>query len=242
MPGKRKITIETLTELGVHRLAELLIAEAVGNRKLKQAIDLAISAKEGPVALGAAVRKRLAGYVKSRSMPSYERGREIMVEFDELRTVIVENIGVENPRLALDLLWELIELHPSMLEIVDDSSGHAGDVFTGACCDLGPLAERASIDPDELAELVLQKVTNNHYGIYDGLITSLNAALGREGRAKLRGLLLQRRQQYLTNDKVVANADGRRDFTLGGCRLHCATLPRSRGTPMPSSTPTRTAT
>jgi hypothetical protein len=55
-------------------------------------------------------------------------------------TMIVENLGVENPRLALDLLWELIELHPSILELVDDSSGYAGDVFTAACYDLGPLA------------------------------------------------------------------------------------------------------
>jgi hypothetical protein len=219
MPEKRKITIDTLTELGAHKLAELLLVEAAGNRKLKQAIDLAMSSKEGPVVLGAAVRKRLAGFAMSRSMPSYERGREIIVEFDGLRTMIVENIGVENPRLGFELLWELIELHPSILELVDDSNGLVGDVFTTACDDLGPLAERASIDPDALAELVLQKITNNHYGIYDGLITSLNAALGREGLAKLRGLLLQRRQQYLTNDKVVANAAGRHDFTLGGLSL-----------------------
>jgi hypothetical protein len=238
MPGKRKITIETLTELGAHKLAELLIAEAAGNWQLKQAIDLAISAKQGPVVLGATVRKRLAGFVKSRSTPSYERGREIIVELDGLRTIIFEKIGFENPRLALDLLWELIELHPSILELVDDSSGYAGDVFTRACYDLGPLAERANIDPDELAALVLQKITNNPYGIYDGLITSLNAALGREGRAKLRGLLLERCQQYLTNDKLAANAAGHHDFTPRVCRLHCVTLPSSRATPMPSSTPT----
>jgi hypothetical protein len=219
MPGKRKITIDTLTELGAHKLAELLIAGAAGNRQLKQAIDLAISAKEGPVVLEAAVRKRLAGFAKSRSMPSYERGREIIFELDELRGMIVEDIGVENPRLALDLLWELIELHPSILEFIDDSSGYVGEVFSNACDDLGPLAERASIDPDELAALVFQKVTNNHYGIYDGLITSLEVALGREGRARLRGLLLQRRQQYLTNDKVAANDAGHHDFTLGGLSL-----------------------
>jgi uncharacterized protein DUF6880 len=219
MPGKRKITIETLTELGAHKLAELLIAEAAGNRQLKQAIDLAISAKEGPAVLEATVRKRLAGFAKSRSMPSYERSREIIVELDGLRTMIVENIGIEHPRLALDLLWELIELHPSILELVDDSSGYAGDVFTRACYDLGPLAERVSIDPEALAALVFQKITNNSYGIYDGLITSLNAGLGREGRTKLRGLLLQRRQQYLTNDKVAANAAGRHDFTLRGLSL-----------------------
>jgi hypothetical protein len=66
---------------------------------------------------------------------------------------------------------------------------------------------------------VLQKITNNHYGIYDGLIRSLGAALGQEGRANLRGLLLERRQQYLTDDKVAANAAGRHDFTLGGLSL-----------------------
>src|SRR5258708_4539158 len=234
MPGKRKITIEALTEVGAHKLAELLIAEAPRNRQLKQAIDLAMSSKDGPVSLGAAVRKRLAGFVKSRSMPSYERGREIIVELDGLRGMIVENIGVENPRLALDLLWELIELHPSILEFIDDSSGYVGEVFSNACDDLGPLSERVSVDPDALAALVFQKVTNNHYGIYDGLITSLEVALGREGRARLRGLLLQRRQQYLTNDKVAANAAGRHDFTLGGLSLACATLPRSRVTSMPS--------
>lgn len=214
MPGRRKITIETLTELGAQKLAELLLAEAAGNRQLKQALDLAISAKEGPVVLGATVRKRLAGFVMSRSMPSYERGREIIVELDGLRTMIVENIGVENPQLAIELLWELIELHPSILELVDDSNGLVGDLFTTACDDLGPLAERASIVPEALAALVLQKITNNHYGIYDGLIRSLGAALGQEGRAKLRGLLLERRGQYLTDDKVAGVAAGRGDFTL----------------------------
>jgi len=219
MPGKRKITIEALTELGAHKLAELLLAEATGNRILKQAIDLAISSKEGPAALVATARKRLAGFAKPRSMPSYERGREIIVELDGLRTMIVEIIGLENPRLAFDLLWEFIELHPSILELIDDSTGYAGDVFTTACDNLRPLAERASFDPDALAALVFEKITNNRYGIYDGLITGLNAALGQEGRAKLRGLLLQRRQQYLTNDKVAAIAAGRYDFNLSGLSL-----------------------
>ena len=39
MPGKRKITIKTLTELGAHKLAELLMAEAAGNRQLEEAIN-----------------------------------------------------------------------------------------------------------------------------------------------------------------------------------------------------------
>jgi hypothetical protein len=34
MVAKRKLTIETLSKLGRRKLAELLIAEAVGNRQL----------------------------------------------------------------------------------------------------------------------------------------------------------------------------------------------------------------
>ncbi len=219
MPGKRKITIATLTKLGADKLAELLLAGAAGNKQLKQAIELAISAKEGPEILGASVRKRLASFANSRSMPSYERGREIIAELDELRTMTAETIGAENPSFAFELLWELIELHSSILEIVDDSSGRVGDLFSAACDDLGPLAERADIDPDALAALVFTKITNNHYGIYDGLIRSFDAALGQKGRATLRGLLLQRRQQYLTNDKAAAIAAGRYDPTLGGLSL-----------------------
>jgi hypothetical protein len=86
MPGKPKITIATLTELGADKLAELLLTGAARNKQLKQDIELAISAKEGPESLGASVRKRLASYAKSRSMPSYERGREIIAELEGTRT------------------------------------------------------------------------------------------------------------------------------------------------------------
>src|SRR6266566_1168747 len=59
MVAKRKLTIETLTKLGRRKLAELLIAEAAGNRQLKQTLNLAIAAEAGPEVLGASLRKRL---------------------------------------------------------------------------------------------------------------------------------------------------------------------------------------
>jgi hypothetical protein len=73
MVAKRKLTIETLSKLGRRRLAELLIAEAAGNRQLMQTLNFAISAEEGPAALGASLRKRLATLAKSRSMLSYDK-------------------------------------------------------------------------------------------------------------------------------------------------------------------------
>jgi hypothetical protein len=215
MVTNRKITIETLTKLGARKLAELLIAEAAGSRRLKQTLNLAVSTKDGPAALGAILRRRLVTLAKSRSMLSYDRGGELIAELDELRKTIFETIGAKDSKLSFELLLEFLDLHSSILESVDDSSGRVGSVFQMACEDLGPIAQRARIEPEALAATVFEKVISNRYGIYDGLVVSLAAALGQKGRAALRGLLLQRRQQYPTEDKRAVTAGGRYDFTLG---------------------------
>ena len=105
-------------------------------------------------------------------------------------------------------------MHPSILDHVDDSSGRVGNVFRMTCDDLGALAQNAGIEPQALAATVFEKVTNNSYGIYDGLIMSLDAALGQKGRAALRALLLDQRQQHLTKRKVATITAGRHDSTL----------------------------
>ena len=112
MVAKRKLTIETLSKLGRRKLAELLIAEAAGNRRLTQTLNLAISAEEGPAALGASLGKRLATLAKSHSMLSYDEGREVIAELDRQRTTIVETLGPQESRLAFALLLKLIDLHP----------------------------------------------------------------------------------------------------------------------------------
>jgi hypothetical protein len=215
MVTNRKITIETLTKLGAHKLAELLIAEAAESRRLKQTLNLAVATKDGPAALGAILRRRLVTLAKSRAMLSYNRGSELIAELDELRKTIFETIGTKDSKLAFELLWEFLDLHSTILESVDDSSGRVGSVFRMACEDLGPIAQRARIGPEALAATVFEKVISNRYGIYDGLVVSLAVALGQKGQAALRGLLLQRRQQYLTENKRAVTAVGRYDFTLG---------------------------
>ena len=100
MMAKRKLTIETLSKLGRRKLAELLIAEATGNYQLTQTLNFAISAEEGPAALGTTLRKRLATLAKSSSMLSYDKGRELIAELDGLRTTIVEIIGRRSSQTA----------------------------------------------------------------------------------------------------------------------------------------------
>ena len=114
--------LRTLTKLGARKLAELLIAEAAGNRRLRQTLNLATSIQDGPAALGAILRRRLVTLSKSRSMLPYDKGRELIAELDGLRMTIIETIAAEDSLLASELLWEFLDLHPSTLERVDDSS------------------------------------------------------------------------------------------------------------------------
>src|SRR5260370_26491617 len=114
MVAKRKLTIETRNKLGRRKSAHVLIAEAAGNRRLKQTLNLAIAAEAGPEVLGASLRKRLATLSKSRSPLSYDRGRELIAELDGLRTTIVERIGSQVAILSFDLLCKLIDLHPAV--------------------------------------------------------------------------------------------------------------------------------
>ena len=120
----------------------MLIAEAARNRRLKQTLNLAASTQDGPAALGAILRRQLVTLAKSHSLVTYDRGRELIAELDELRTTIVEKIGAQDSELAFELLWKFLDLNPSILERVDDSSGRVGSVFRMACDDLGPLANR----------------------------------------------------------------------------------------------------
>ncbi len=115
MVTDRKLTIETLTKLGARKLAELLITEAAGNRRLKQTLNSATSTQDGPAALGAIVRRRLVTLAKSRSMLPYDKGRELIAELDGLRTTIIETIAPKDSRLAFELLWEFLELHLALV-------------------------------------------------------------------------------------------------------------------------------
>ena len=219
MAARSKFTVESLAKLGAKRLAEILIAEAGRNRQLKQAVHMALAAESGSAEVGHQIRKRLAQIGRSEAFVTSEKARELANEHERLRSAIVETIGAGNPKLAGELLWQLINLHSSVFERLDDSSGRVGDLFRSACGDLGPLLKRAKIKPGELAPMVLQRIVDNGYGIYDGIVLTLNEALGREGRKVLRQLLDERRQSHLVSEKREAVRPGQFDYTLSGLLL-----------------------
>jgi hypothetical protein len=219
MAARSKLTVESLTKLGAKRLAAILIEEAGRNRQLKQAVHLALAAKTGTSEVGHQIRNRLAQLARSKAFVSSEQARQLASELERLKSAIVETVGAGNPKLAAELLWQLLDLHASVFERLDDSSGSVGSLFRSALQDLGPLLERAKSRPDELATMVLRRIADNGYGIYDGIVLALNDALGRAGRNQLRKLLQERRQAHLVSHKRAAVRPGHFDYTLSGLLL-----------------------
>src|SRR5262245_12963098 len=216
MVARSKLTVESLTKLGTKRLAEILIEEAGRNRQLKQAVYMALAAETGSFEVGHQIRKRLAQLARSEAHVSSEKARELASELERLKSAIIEIVGVGNPKVAAELLWQLLDLHASVFERLDDSSGRVGSLFRSACQDLGPLLKRAKSVPHEIAPMVLRRITDNGYGIYDGIVFALSDALGREGRNKLRNLLEERRAAHLVSVQRAAVRPGHFDYTLSG--------------------------
>jgi hypothetical protein len=213
MAARSKLTVESLTKLGAKRLAEILIEEAGRNRQLNQALHMALAAETGPSEAGHEVRKRLAQLARPETFVPSEKARELASELGRLKSTIIEIIGAGNAKLAAELLWQLLDLHASVFERLDDSSGRVGALFRSACQDLGPLLKRANSKPDELATMVLTRITKNDYGIYDEIVFALNDALGGKGRNELRKLE-KCRQAHLVSEKRAAVRPGHFDYKL----------------------------
>lgn len=216
MAARSKPTVEGLKKLGARRLAETLIEEAGRNHQLKQAVQMALAAKSGASEVGHQVRKRLVQLARSKACISSEKARELSMELERLKTAIVDTICADDPKLATELLLQLVDLHTSIFERLDDSSGRVGDLFRSACNDLGSVLKRARIKPVELAPMVLRRIEDNGYGIYDRIVIALSDALGAEGRSELRKLLEERRASHLVSEKRAVIRPGHFDYTLSG--------------------------
>ena len=103
--------------------------------------------------------------------------------------MITEKIAPEEPTEAFELLWQFVELAPSVYERVDDSRGDVGDVFQGALARFEDIGPRAILDPTALAARVWDAVCDNGYGEFDGFIGLLAPTMGEDGLQHLKNLV-----------------------------------------------------
>jgi hypothetical protein len=208
--GNRKLDAGTLVLLGIDRLAELVLAQANADPVFARSVRMALAAKDDARSLAHEIDKRLKTIQRSRGFVEWDKVRPLARELDQLRETIAGPLAQASPTLAAEQMRLLLSLKEPVFERADDSSGVIGAVFRQAGEDLGHLWGRAQTgDVETLAAEVLTLIEADGYGIFDELLESVSPALGREGRAALRKMLLAR--------QTAAPADngGRYDYKVG---------------------------
>lgn len=183
--SKKTLNQTNLETLGVEQLAALLMEVSAGSADIKRRLRLELSHNLGASELAHDVRKRLVSLRKSISYVSWRKRKALIKDLDTQVTMIAMKIAPDDPTTAFDLLWQFIEIAPSIYERVDDSRGEVGDVFRAAIDHFDEIAPRATLDPAGLADRVWVAIQDNGYGEWDGIIPLLAPTLGASGLARL---------------------------------------------------------
>ncbi len=181
MASKTTLNAQNLEALGAERLAELLMDIAEGDAATKRRLRLELTAHAAPETMAAEVRKRLTQIARARSFADWSKVRDLAADLDAQRRAIIDQVAKSDAAEALELMWRFMELAEAVHECCDDSNGVIGDVFRGACRDLGPLTQAAKPDLVALADRVFTALNENGYGQYDHLIETLSPSLGAKG-------------------------------------------------------------
>ncbi len=187
--SKKTLNEANLEALGEARLAHLLIEVSTGSAEIKRRLRLELAHNLGPEELARDVQRRLTSIRRSTSFVGWRKRKALIKDLNTQAVMITDKIGPEAPTLAFDLLWDFIELAPSVYERVDDSRGDVGEVFRSALLQFEDIAPRAVLAPENLAIRIWDALCDNAYGEFNGIIPILAQALGHEGLEHLKTLV-----------------------------------------------------
>jgi hypothetical protein len=184
--SKKTLNKANLEKLGAAKLSELVMELVQGSAALQRRARMELSAAQGPKEVIADLRKRFASLRRSRSYVDARKQRALVNELNSLLAQIETVIAPYDAGEAFELLWSFLHLAPSIHERTDDSNGSVGDVLSQAITMIGQVAPRVTINPQTLAERILDAVSNAGYGEFDGIIAETAEALGAEGLEHLK--------------------------------------------------------
>jgi hypothetical protein len=184
--SKKTLNETNLAALGPEKLAALLIEVSTGSADIKRRLRLELSHNLGAGELAHDIRKRLASLRKSNSFVGWRKRKALVKDLSTQVAMITDKIAPEDPTLAFDLLWAVLELAPSIYGRTDDSKGDVSAVFTAAMAHFADICPRAVLDPITLADRVWTALQDNDYGAWDDLVAVMAPALGNDGLTALK--------------------------------------------------------
>ena len=108
MARKPVLTIDTLKELGLDKLAQLVLSEAEQNANFARLVAAAFAGQEGPEAIAKLIDRRLSGLAKARAFVDWNKARAFRDDLQSTVDTISTELLAAAPMLAFDRLLRFI--------------------------------------------------------------------------------------------------------------------------------------
>lgn len=210
MVSTKTLNATNLSSLGAVRLAELLLELAQGDAVIKRRLRLELASQAGGSDVAAQIRKRLATIARSKSFLDWNKVGPMAQDLEMQRSAIMTHVAPTQPGQALELLWRLLDMAPSIYGRCDDSNGAIGSVFEQALEDIGDVAKRARLDPARLADRIHDALCANDHDQFDDLIPLMATALGTDGLTMLKAKF----EQLAASPPIPSEKDGRKIIAI----------------------------
>lgn len=181
-PGRaaRKTTPspETLTELGLGRLIDLVLDETGRNPAFRKLVTAAIAGLQGPEAVAKLIDRRLTALERARGFIDWQKRRAFAADLDAMVSTIIAELAPRDAESALDRLLRFLTGSAAVLERVDDSNGQVHGIYERAADAAATIArgltEQAST---RLALRLVPLVDRDGIGLFEDLLLQLIAGL-----------------------------------------------------------------
>jgi hypothetical protein len=143
MATSQPLTAEALVKLGPERLAALLLDAAEHDAALARTLRVAVASQAGATAAAVEIDaeikrlKRGTSFIDRHRVPDFVRG------LSALHDAITGPLADADPEMALERIFDFIDLAPTLIDRTDDD-GQIADVMRSTCIDAAELAARAS--------------------------------------------------------------------------------------------------
>jgi hypothetical protein len=144
MPKSRTLTVEGISRLGGEQLAQILLDVAEDDPTLMRTLRIAVASRDGAAEAAAEIDAEIKRIKRGKASIDWQRAPAFARDLSTLRDAIEGPLADADPMMALERMFEFIDLAPSVIERCENSDGAIGDLFHGACNVAAQLAERST--------------------------------------------------------------------------------------------------
>lgn len=150
MARKATIDLKALIELGLDKLAQIVMDEAEENAAFRKRVTAALASKSGPEAVAKLIDKRLASLERSKRFIEWNKERAFRDDLQSIVDMIEKELVPLAADMAIDRLLRFVATHVGVFERIDDSSGRIQGVYYHAIASIGEASKKLSGDEDAL--------------------------------------------------------------------------------------------